>query len=90
MARVINVDSVGTKMFIHSYNAGDGMMKISLPNKLMASGCCRLSAAFRQPSSIGTCLFILCDHSSIKKGELKKTNGFNRGNKLYIKRKRSY
>ena len=35
--------------------------------------------ACRQPSSIGTCLFSLCDHSSIKKGEIKKTNGFNRG-----------
>ena len=29
MARVINVDSVGAKMFIHSYNAGDGMIKIT-------------------------------------------------------------
>ena len=39
MARVINVDSVGAKMFTHSYNAGDGMMKIT---NLMASGWCRL------------------------------------------------
>jgi len=42
VARVINIDSIGAKMFIRSYNAGDGMMKISLPNKLMASGWCRL------------------------------------------------
>ena len=40
LARVINVDSVGAKMFIHSYNAGNGMIKIT--NKLMASGWCRL------------------------------------------------
>ena len=76
MARVINVDSVGAKMFIHSYNAGDGMMKIT--NKLMASGS-PAGAAFRQPSTIGTCLFSLCDHSSTKAGEIKKPNGLNRG-----------
>ena len=33
MARVINADSIGAKTFIRSYNAGDGMMKISLLNK---------------------------------------------------------
>ena len=30
---MINVDSVGAKMFIHSYNAGDGMIKKT--NKLI-------------------------------------------------------
>ena len=39
-------------------------------------------AAFSQSSSIGTSLFSVCGHYSIKTGKIKETNGFNRGNKL--------
>jgi hypothetical protein len=38
----------------------------------------------------GTCLFSLCEHCHLKKGDIKKKNGFNRGNESYIKQKRSY